>query len=217
MKRNTKYLITVLLLLIYTAGYIYAIQNLDVQAVGPQGTSVGFATINKAVADSLGFNQQIYKITQLLGLMTFAVAGLFAVLGLAQVIRRRSLLKMDRSFWALAALYVVTAGLYVAFEHFIVNYRPVIMPDNTVPEASFPSSHTMLACVVMGSAVMMTGRYVESRALRWLLQLLLILMMAAIVVGRLLSGVHWLTDIIGGILISIVLLVLFSWMAGKKR
>ena len=210
-------MITAFLLLIFTVFYIYAIQAADVQAIGPMGTKVGFATINKAVSEATGFNEKLYKITQILGLATFAVAGLFALLGLLQLIRRRSLLKMDRSFIALGCLYVVLAGLYAAFEVFIVNYRPVIMPDSAEVEASFPSSHTMLACTVMGSAVIMIGRYIKNKALRFFLQLICIVLMLGIVAGRLLSGVHWLTDIIGGILISLVLVTLFAGIVCKEK
>ena len=210
-------MITAILLLIFTVCYTWAIQVADVQQIGPMDTSVGFATINRAVSEATGFNEKLYKITQILGLATFAVAGLFALLGLLQLIRRRSLRKVDKSFIALAGLYVVLAGLYAAFEIFIVNYRPVIMPGETAPEASFPSSHTMLAVGVMGSAVVMIGRYVKNRVLRWLLQLICILLMLGIVIGRLLSGVHWLTDIIGGVLIGLALVTFFSAIVCKKR
>ena len=210
-------MITAILLLIFTICYTWAIQRCDVQAIGPMDTRVGFATINKAVQEATGFNERLYKITQIMGLATFAIAGLFALLGLVQLIRRKSLLKVDKSFIALAGLYVMLAGLYAAFEIFIVNYRPIIMPGETEPEASFPSSHTMLACGVMGSAVVMIGQYVKNKALRWFLQFICIVLMLGIVAGRLFSGVHWLTDIIGGILIGSVLVTFFSGIVFKGR
>ena len=139
MKKNNKYLITSFLLLLFTVFYIFALKTVDVQPIGPQGTEVGFATLNKAVSDRLLFNQQWYRITKYLGYAAFAVVGIFVLCGLIQLIRRRSLSGVDRKFYALAGLYAVTAILYVTFEHVIINYRPVIMPDNTVPEASFPA------------------------------------------------------------------------------
>ena len=119
-------------------------------------------------------------------------------------------MKVDREIIALGFLYAVTVGLYVFFEKYVINYRPIIMPDATAPESSFPSSHTMLICVVMGSTVMLIGRYVKNGFLRWLLICLCTLVCVVTVIGRLICGVHWFTDIVGGVLISLTLLSLYS-------
>lgn len=213
MKKRTKYLITAFLFLLLTVFYIFAIRTVDVQPIGPQGTSVGFASLNKSVSGLTGTNMQLYKLTEILGYISIATAGIFALLGLAQLIRRKSPKAVDPAFYCLAVLYAVTVLLYAGFEHFVVNYRPVIMPDSTVPEASFPSTHTLLVCVVMGSAIFMISRYLKSSVLKTFLKTVCILVLAATVIGRLLSGVHWLTDIIGGLLISLTLVTAFCGAA----
>ncbi len=187
---------------------ILLIRFVDVAPIGPQGTSIGLSHLNRAVFEWFGVDLLWYHITDWLGIAAILTALLFAVTGFVQLVKRKSLMKVDREILTLGGLYIVVIGLYLLFETAIVNYRPIIMPDNTHPEASFPSSHTMLVCVIMGSAVMMIGKYIKNKALCSVLQTVCAVIIAVTVVGRLISGVHWLTDIIGGILISIALLSL---------
>lgn len=119
-------------------------------------------------------------------------------------------LKVDREILSLGGLYIVVIGLYLFFENVIINFRPIIMPDNTHPEASFPSSHTMLVCVIMGSAAMLINRYIRNKPLNRILRAVCYVIIGVTVVGRLIAGVHWFTDILGGILISVTLLSLYE-------
>ena len=91
------------------------------------------------------------------------------------------------------------------------------MEGETEAEASFPSSHTMLVCVVMGSAIMLLGRYIKDEKIRRVLKIVFYLVIAVTVLGRLFSGVHWLTDILGGVLISICLLSIFAILLPKRE
>ena len=143
--------------------------------------------------------------------MTAIIAAfLFAATGLVQVIKRRSILKVDKEILALGGLYILVIGIYVLFENVIVNYRPIIMPGCSNPEASFPSSHTMLVCVIMGSTIIIIGKYIKKKSLCMVIRGICAAVIAVTVVGRLVSGVHWFTDILGGLLISTFLLALYS-------
>ena len=187
----------------------------DVAPIGPEGTSIGLSHINKAAADLVGTNLLWYNITKYLGYIALLTAFAFAAAGFIQLVTRRDISKVDREILALGILYAVVIGLYIFFEVVIINYRPVIMPDETYPEASFPSSHTMLICVVMGSTIMVLNKYIKNDMLRKILQVICSIIIIIMVVGRMLSGVHWLTDITGGVLISAVLLSLFSGIRDK--
>ena len=186
------------------------VKVVDVQAIGPQDTSVGFAKINKAFSDLVGTNMFLYKLTQLLGYAALAVVAFFGFGGMMQLVKRRSLMKVDRELLGAGVLYVVVLALYVAFEKIIVNYRPVIMPGETAPEASFPSSHTLLACVVFGSAVILADTYVRKHKARMRVRAIFVILILVMVIGRLLSGVHWITDIVAGLLFSGSLLSAFK-------
>lgn len=189
---------------------IALVRLVDVAPVGAQGTSIGLTHLNKFVFDLFGVNMLWYHITDWLGIAAVLTAFVFAVTGLVQLIKRRNLLKVDREILSLGGLYIVVIGLYIFFENVIINYRPIIMPDNTRPEASFPSSHTMLVCVIMGSAAMLIGNYIKNKTLCKALCVICFTIIDVTVIGRLISGVHWFTDILGGILISVTLLSLYK-------
>ncbi len=207
MKKN---ILAAVICAISTALLILLIRFVDVAAIGPEGTEIGLSHINQSFHALTGVHLLWYEITDWLGVVAILAALLFAFVGLMQLIRRRGILKVDREILALGVLYVLVFGLYVLFEILIVNYRPIIMPGDHHPEASFPSSHTMLVCVILGSAVLVLPKYVKSATLRRILLGLSALLIAVTVIGRLISGVHWLTDILGGLLISGLLLAVFS-------
>lgn len=200
------------------AGLIFLLGIYDVAAIGPDGTEVGFSHINQLVHDLTGVHMLWYDITDYIGYGAIAVCGLFALTGFIQLIKRRSLLKVDREIWALGGLFIAVIGCYVFFEKYIINYRPIIMPGETAPEASFPSSHTMLIMTVMIAVMIVSDKYF-SKGMGVLVRILCFLITLITVGGRLWCGVHWLTDIIGGILLSATLLFLFSAVVsgGKKE
>ena len=196
---------------------IVLVRFIDVRPIGAEGTSIGLSRLNGFFFRLSGVNILWYHITDWLGVAAILVAFLFAMAGFVQLIKRRSILKVDHEILALGGLYIVVIGLYVLFEIVIVNYRPIIMPDGIHPEASFPSSHTMLVCVIMGSAIMLIGKYVKEKQLCRVLRGFYSAIIGMTVIGRLIAGVHWFTDIVGGILISIFLLSLFSEVLKRTR
>ena len=186
-----------------------AISLIDVQAIGPQGSTVGFATLNSMVHRLTGVHMQLYTITDWLGLVPVAFGFGFALLGLAQWIRRKSLQKVDRSLLVLGGFYGVTGAVYLFFEKVVVNYRPVLIEG--ILEASYPSSTTMLVICVMSTAVMELKNRIQNPGLRKCIIILLTVFTAFMVIGRLVSGVHWFSDIIGGGLLSTGLVMLYRF------
>lgn len=189
-----------------------AVTQIDVQAIGPQGSSVGFAALNGFVHTRIGVHLQLYAITDWLGLVPAAFGIGFAALGLAQWIKRKHIQNVDRSLLMLGGFYLVTLTAYLFFERFVINYRPVLIEG--VLEASYPSSTTLLVlCVMPTAAIQLRGR-IKSRVFRPCMTLAIAVFTVLMVVGRLLSGVHWLTDLVGGILLSAGLVMLYVSMIG---
>lgn len=188
------------------------VKTVDVKPIGRQGSDVGFAAVNKAFRDATGYNEKLYKITDLLGYAAFAVIAVFGCFGLRQMIKRRSILKVDRDILLLGGFYLVVLFIYVLFEKVIINYRPICNGDETL-EASYPSSHTLLFVCVMYTAFLQIARRVRQVILRRGMLITISTVLIFEVLGRALCGVHWLTDIIGGIILSLGLVLLYSGLA----
>ena len=216
MKRQSKFIMAGVSGLMFVI-WILLVRTVDVDSIGPEGTKIGLSHINKSVLDLFGQRLFWYEATEVLGVIAILVAAAFAFTGLVQLIKRKSLSKVDKEIFALGGLYIIVIGLYALFEVVVINFRPVIMQGEEHPEASFPSSHTMLICVVMGSTIMLLDKYIKNNSLCNALKILCAIIMVVTVVGRLVSGVHWFTDIIGGVIISVALLALFSGILDVVR
>ena len=184
-----------------------AIQLIDVRAIGPRGSTVGFATINRFVHNLTGVHMSLYTITDWLGLMPLMFVMGFGILGLVQWIKRKHLLKVDYNILVLGGFYIVVMAVYVIFEMVIVNYRPVLI--NGYLEASYPSSTTMLVMCVMPTAIMQFNVRIKNDVFKRCVTSVIISFIIFMVIGRLVSGVHWFTDIVGGALLSAGLVLLY--------
>ena len=187
-------------LLISFALWTLLISAIDVQVIGPRGSAVGFATINGFIHRLFGVHMTLYVITDWLGLVPVAVGFGFAIAGLAQWIKRKNILKVDRRILVLGGFYILTLFAYLLFEEVVINYRPVLIGGYL--EASYPSSTTLLVLCVMPTAAMFS----KNKIIRGIIYGFV----AFMVIGRLVSGVHWFTDIMGGILLSAGLVSLYK-------
>ena len=184
------------------------VSYVDVRAIGQNASSVGFSTLNGYVHNLTGVNMFLYTITDWLGLVPIGVAFGFAVLGLVQWVGRKSLFKVDRSILALGGFYIIVLAMYIFFEIVVINYRPVLIDGYL--EASYPSSTTMLVMCVMPTAMMQLHARIKSDVFRRCVLISIAAFTAFMVIGRLASGVHWLTDIIGGALVSAGLVITYA-------
>lgn len=207
--KNRKILYVAICLLIGFAVWTALVGLVDVQAIGPLGSKVGFATLNRAFHNLTGVNMTLYTITDWAGLVPIGFAAGFAVLGLIQWIKRKSIAKVDGSILILGAFYAAVVAVFAFFEIFAVNYRPILIEG--VLEASYPSSTTMLVMCVMPTAIIQFNGRIKSPALRRAVAIAMAAFIAFTVIGRVLSGVHWLTDIIGGALVSSGLVSLYCF------
>jgi len=207
MKRIRKSFIASICLLVAFVLWTVALCFVDVREIGPQGSSVGFSGINGFVHTLTGVHFSLYNITDWLGLVPIFMCMGFGILGLVQWIKRKSICKVDYDILVLGGFYVVTIVAYSLFEIVVINYRPVLIEG--ILEASYPSSTTMLVMCVMPTAVMQFNSRIKSKALRNIVAATIIAFIAFMVIGRLVSGVHWFTDIVGGVLLSAGLVMMY--------
>lgn len=188
--------------------YTLLVKYIDVQEIGPNDSLVGFATINNFMFNLTGVNMLWYDITNWWGFVPLFIAFIYAMIGFIQMIKRRNILKVDKEILGLCVYYIIVIGLYIFFETCIINYRPTLMDG--ILEASYPSSHTLLSVCICGSSLIINKYLFKNRNFFKAENIISILSILVIVIGRFISGVHWFTDIVGAILISIALLKAFN-------
>ena len=195
--------------------WTFLLRYVDTKPIGPNGSVVGFATLNEFVHNLTGVNMTLYNITDWLGLVPVFIAFGFALLGLFQWIKRRKITKVDYSILALGGFYIAVILAYLLFERVVINYRPVLI--NGFLEVSYPSSTTLLVMCVMPTALMQFNDRIKNKTLKQFVSSIILLFIAFMVIGRIVSGVHWITDIIGGALLSTGLVMMYCWAIGLKK
>lgn len=210
MKKEKRTLFSGFVFLLLFFGWTILVQTVDVKPVGLKGTDVGFASLNTSVFELTGVNMTLYHITDWLGLVPVAVGMVFAGLGFTQLVKRRNLFIVDADILILGVYYIVVVAGYLVFEMIPINYRPVLI--NGYMEVSYPSSTTLLVLGVMPTLWEQADRRVRSVNVRKFVKGFTLLFSVLMVAGRLLSGVHWLTDIIGSVLLSAGLFCMYKGM-----
>ena len=198
------------LALIMLAAFLFwtiALCAVDVEEIGPEGSAVGFAALNSFVKELTGIHMVLYTITDYLSIIPLGFVAGFALLGLAQWIKRKKLSRVDRSILILGAFYFFVLAVFILFEMLEVNYRPVLI--NGVLEVSYPSSTSVLVICVMSTAALQLNERLSKATYRLWATYAITFFTAFMVLGRLISGVHWFSDIVGGILVSTGLVLLY--------
>lgn len=212
--KNIRNIIMSVIMTVFSVVFVYLVKTVDVKAIGPNKSSVGFSGINKAYADLVGSNMTIYKLTEIFGLLVFIIVGIYGLIGIYQLFKRKSLFKVDREIIGLGILYVLMISVYLIFDKIAINYRPIIIDGELEP--SFPSSHTMLAICTCVSSLMVYKKYVPSK-FNYLVLFSTVLLLTLVFLGRTISGVHWISDILGGVIISLTLLTYFYTIIKWKK
>ena len=192
--------------------YTVCIKVVDVLPTGLLDSSIGFSSINIPVRDALHFNKFFYLVSKLIGVVAILICVFFGFLGLMQIVKRKGLIKADADIYVLGVFYIAVILFYALFEVLIVNYRPVDLGEGL--EASYPSSHTMLALCVFITAAFQFNKRIKEEKIKKIVVWSCIGLSVLMVVTRILSGVHWITDIVGALLLSAFLIS--GYLAGIK-
>lgn len=204
---KTRLIITVALFVLF-AVFTILVKTIDVQDIGPEWSSIGFAKLNAKVNLALGESVLWYKVTEALGVFAILVGLCFALLGVIQLVKGRSLKAVDADIYVLGGFYVLLGIAYVAFEKIVINYRPVLEDGELA--ASYPSSHTVLIVGIMLTTLLQLSYRLAGRKLCKPACIACGALAVIAVVGRLLAGVHWFTDIVGGVILAAALVMLYD-------
>jgi undecaprenyl-diphosphatase len=211
--KGKKYLIIGVISIFLFTLWTFLIQTVDVKSAGVNGTDIGFADFNCWFHSLTGVNMTLYNITDWLGLVPVFICMLFGCFGFIQLIKRKSLFKVDKDIIILGFYYVIVIFGYLVFEMIPINYRPILI--NGFMEASYPSSTTLLVLSVMPTLNFQAKKRIKNRWVKNIICIISIKFSAFMVIGRLVSGVHWVTDIIGGALLSVGLVALYRFFSEK--
>lgn len=209
MKKNGKKLLSAgIIMMVVFAVWTALIQIVDVQPVGQNGTDIGFASLNCRFHKLTGVHMAIYTVTDWLGLVPIFICVLFGGIGLVQLVKRRNLFKVDFDLILLGIYYIIVIFGYLFFEMIPINYRPILIEG--IMEASYPSSTTLLVLSVMPTLSFQVNRRINSIAIKNGINIFVIMFSLFMVIGRTVAGVHWLTDIIGSVILSTGLYLIYK-------
>ena len=209
---NKKNIIISIILITVSVLFTYLVKVVDVKEV--EIGKIGFATINEFVFNKTGVNMLYYHITDYLGIIPVLMAFIYALIGLMQLIKRKSILKVDREIIILGIFYLILILIYIFFEKVIINYRPILIDG--IKEASYPSSHTMLTICLCGSSIMINKKLYNNKLTNYMNTFSIIIILVVVIL-RLISGVHWFSDILGGIIIASALLMSLYTVLTRKN
>ena len=184
-----------------------AVSLIDIRPIGPNGSSVGFAALNGFINKITGTNLFLYNLTDWLSIIPLLFIFGFGLLGLFQLIKRKNLIGVDKDILILGGFYFIVLAVYLFFEICVINYRPILI--NGILEPSYPSSTTLLITCVMVTAALQLYNRIRNHLLRKVMIFAIISFTAFMVIARLISGVHWFTDIIGGLILSTGLITIY--------
>lgn len=150
-------------------------------------------------------------ITDVIVASAIAVVVVFACLGLYQWVSRKSLKKVDPQLLWMPLPLAIMAVVYFIFEKLIVlNVRP-----NGSGEPSFPSTHVMITATVFFITMLIIPKYVKQKSLRIILEVIMVIMIILICIGRVLANMHWPIDVVGGVGFAFIFAEIY-YLALKK-
>lgn len=207
MKTKNKLLISTIILAIISTVFTILVILVDKQAIGANNSIVGLSSLNKIFKDTFGYNEIFYKLTEILGALILCIALGYMIVALIQLIKRKSIKKIDTELILLAIFYVSMILIYLIFEIAKINYRPVLIDGEL--EISYPSSHTLLSVFICTTAIFINQKLISKKSIKITFNCIISVIGLMTIIGRIISGVHWITDIIGGVLISTTLVLMY--------
>jgi len=207
MKINRKLFIGSVICFIAFMIFTFLVENVGVMQIGPQSGEVGFATINKSIADNLPYNEMMYDINKGLGYWAILTVAIFVLFSIMQLFIRKGFLKIDKDLFILCGMYIGVFLSYIIFDKVIINYGPIIL--KVEPEASYPASNIMMSVAFMLAAIQQFSMRLKKESTRKKVIVICGLVMIGIIVTCILSGVYWMTDIIGALLLSAAWFLLY--------
>ena len=160
-----------------------------------------------------GYFRSLYIFTEILGAVSILACVFWTGLGIKDLIKYRDINDVDKSIFATWLLYVLALIVWKVVLKIAVNYAPVSVNLKSGLVVSFPCGNTFLIIISMCSSIYLIGYFLEEK--KNLVLTLRVICVAVLVLGivfRTVSGVNYLTDILGAIGFAVPLVVLYSFV-----
>lgn len=189
------------ILTVLFVAFTVAVKWLDVQVDGAH--EIGWASVNFWWRDLIGVSDVWRVVSDVAAVLTLLTLVGVIVWQVVALVRARGIHRATRHWLVLDGALGALRLCYLLFEFVVINYRPILIDG--VAEASYPSSHVLLFATVCPLLMLTFWREIKSRPWRAGIVTLGVVLMLIGMVARALSGYHWLTDVLGGVLLGAVL------------
>ena len=202
MRKKLKYSIIILGIIgLVNLFFVFLLKVANVKLTGTYNTSIGLGSINLKLRDLIGTSKAFDIISTIILVIAFLIVAAEIALAIYELVKRKDIEKLDNEIWALSVTYAALAFIFAVFNYaLIINVRPVVIDGKL--ESSYPSTHVLVSLTVFLTGITMTSYLVKDKKLKLGIDIALIALSVLVVITRMLSGKHWFTDIIGGILAS---------------
>lgn len=214
-KNNLKNIIITSSLFLLFIIFTILTKIINVENVGPENSEIGFAKINTSIYQSITPNEIWDKLADIIMIVAIGIVIAFMIIGFIQLIKRKNLFKVDKEILFLGVIYILIICCYIAFELFVINYRPTLI--NGELEASFPSTHTLIVSAIMATGVIFTHRKINNKLIKILIDAIACICIIVVSISRILSGMHWITDVIAALLLTTSITMLYYTLITLKN
>ena len=190
-------------------------ENQDGSLASPLATQrLGLSSINKSFHKAFPYNDSFYKLSKIASIFMFMILALPVIYGVLDLIEAKGLKNLNRRNYVILCYLALIAILYVFFDHVVLNYRPVVMDmeeylDAGHAAASYPSTHALLSTTIGGLGIVESLRRFKKPWLKWVSLACISVISVVVLLSRTFAGVHWLTDIVAGVLFGLSMVFLY--------
>ncbi len=154
------------------------------------------------------------QITDIILYTSFAVLAVFIFIGIYQLITRKSLKKVDKALLWMPLPLVLMLITYLLFDKIL---PPLATRPNGSGEPSFPSTHVMVVATIFFLATMELPKYVKSKAVRIILELIMVVLLSLTCIGRVASDMHSPIDVIGALAFAFIFTEIYYRILHHKK
>ncbi len=172
--------------------------SIDRATITFAGKEVGLSHLNNLV--SYKFDDTLDKVSDVLFYFSFSGVILGVVLGIMQLVKNKSLFAVDTKILFFGIFVILAIIFWLVFDKGLkINYRPI---DPT--EGSFPSTHVFMTTFFMLAAHnLLCSLFKGNNIVKYGSLAVAIIFIVLVTIFRVSSGMHYITDVIGGLFIGL--------------